>query len=608
MKKSFATLLLSLCMPFSSLLAQSGAGGIGSNTNNVLWLDANRGISLATSNVITWADQSGNANNATPFAVANRPTYVTNSVNGYPSLSFDGTNDELRVADNATLDLTQWHIFLVVRVALQKNFNAWLVKGNNAQENYEILSYSDGNIHNPIFFTDATRTFTSSPAGQVTTTEFSIIEYSYSSAVGRDVYKNNQNIVTDNNSKTPTTNNFELYIGNERNTTGRYINGSMAEVVMYSNTLNNAQRIIINNYLAAKYDITLSSQDIYTQDNVLSGNYDHEVAGIGRVDASNIQNDSQGSGIVRIRNPNNLDNNEFLIWGHDNAQLAADEAVDVPTGVQARLNRVWRASEVNVSGGAVNVGAIDMRWDLANLGNVNPTDLRLLVDTDNDGIFSDETPISGATLVSGSTYQFAGVTAIANNTRFTLATINSMFTPLPIELVKFDAFEVDKYVKIIWQTISETNNDFFTIEKSKEGKNWEKLGIVKGAGNSSQLLNYNFNDTNPYFPISYYRLKQNDYDGNYKYSYIKSVNINSSEGGSIKVYPNPVVNQVILDFSYASEKATPITVYDLIGKEVTATIKILEMSANKMIVDLSLLPVGVYILKTQSNIFVIYKE
>jgi hypothetical protein len=608
MKRPFAILLLLIYMSFTPLFAQSGAGGVGASANNVLWLDANRGITLAVSNVTTWADQSGNSNNATPFAATNRPTYITNSVNGYPSLSFDGTDDELRVADNATLDLTQWHIFLVVRVALQKNFNAWLVKGNDAQENYEILSYSDGNVHNPIFFTDATRSFTSSAAGQVTVTEFNIIEYSYSSSVGRDVYKNNQNIITDNNNKTPANNNFELYIGNERGTTGRYVNGSMAEVIMYNNTLNDAQRIITNNYLAAKYNITLSSQDIYTQDNTLSGNYDYDVAGIGRVDASNIHNDAQGSGIVRMRNPTNLDNNEFLIWGHDNAPLAANNFADVPAGVQARLNRVWRTNEVNASGTAVDVGAIDMRWNLANLGNVNATDLRLLVDTDNDGIFSDETPISGATLVSGSTYQFAGVTAITNNVRFTLATINRALTPLPIELVKFDAFQTGKSVEIIWQTISETNNDFFTVEKSQDGKHWEKLGIIKGAGNSSQLLNYNFKDTNPYFPISYYRLKQNDYDGNYKYSQIKSVNINSTEGGSIKVYPNPVINQVILDFSHASEKATPITVYDLTGKDVTSNIKTLEISEHKIIADLSLLPAGAYTLKTQSNTFVIYKE
>jgi hypothetical protein len=87
-------------------------------------------------------------------------------------------------------------------------------------------------------------------------------------------------------------------------------NGDIAEVIAYNQAVNSAQRIIVNNYLSAKYNLPLSANNVYTMDDPGSGNYDHEVAGIGRVDANNIHNDAQGSGIVRILNPSDLGNNE----------------------------------------------------------------------------------------------------------------------------------------------------------------------------------------------------------------------------------------------------------------------------------------------------------
>jgi hypothetical protein len=98
-----------------------------------------------------------------------------------------------------------------------------MVKGDDGLENYEMLSYNDGNLHTPIRYTDATRTSPNAPAGQLNTSTFEIIEYSYSAAVGRDAWKNNSatTIITDNENKTPTVNALPLYIGNERSTTGR---------------------------------------------------------------------------------------------------------------------------------------------------------------------------------------------------------------------------------------------------------------------------------------------------------------------------------------------------------------------------------------------------
>ncbi|MGB3870083.1 MAG: hypothetical protein WA937_11555 [Flavobacteriales bacterium] len=131
--------------------------------------------------------------------------------------------------------------------------------------------------------------------------------------------------------------------------------GDIAEVIGYTTALNSAQQVIMANYLAAKYGITLGADDIYVQDDPANGNYDHEVAGIGRISASSMQTSSRGSGIVQVSAPSNLGNNEFLIWGHDNGTLGYWGAGDRPAGVQERLARTWRVNEVNLSGAAVDV-------------------------------------------------------------------------------------------------------------------------------------------------------------------------------------------------------------------------------------------------------------
>lgn len=605
MKQAYSVLSAFLWLPLITT-AQTGPGGCGTSANNVLWLNGNKGISLSGTTVTQWSDQSGNNNHAIPNAATNQPTYVTGIANGNASLDFDGTDDELRVAHHASISLTQWHIFLVVRPDVQKNYNAWFVKGDDGSENYELLSYNDGNIHMPVWWTSSTRTFPNGPAGLVNTTTFEIIEYTYSSPVGRDLWKNHSAapVYTDNESTTPSNNTLPLYIGNERSTAGRFVNGNIAEAIMYNAAINSAQKIIVNNYLSAKYNRTLGVTDIYVQDDAGNGNYDYDVLGIGRVDASNMQTDSRGSGIVRILNASNLNDNEFFICGHNNGVLGTWGSTDIPSGIQGRWFRSWRVSEVNASGAAVDVGSIDIRFDLTGLGPVTVSQLRLLVDTDNDGIFADETPISGATSLGGNIYQFAGVSAIANNMRFTLATTNIAQTPLPVELLSFDAgySGKDKVVYLKWVTATEINNDYFTVERSADGENWTKILERDAAGNSNVMIEYPDVDPTPLQGQSYYRLKQTDFDGNFSYSQIVSINIPLSKTPSFTVYPNPSNgNSMRIDLHHFDDNVN-IYLTDMLGQQVCVMQH--QVEKDDVTVELNTgknLSKGVYVVTVESG-------
>lgn len=597
--------------------SQTGPGGVGSPSSNEIWLPvegncySDVGITLGhnASDIQQWNDVSGNSNNAIQTTAPYKPNLNTNALNGFSTLTFNGTSD--RILSSGIKTNSQATIFTVVKFNKLTNSNDGIIQASPAGAAFSSgtsdkcigmwINTSNGNIWGRGVQTDNSAKSISQTTA-LTTGRFYIITQDFNgTSIDQYVDGKAAGTVPYNNTIKDWS---EFGIGRQATES---LDGDLSEIIVYRTSLNSAQRIITDNYLAAKYGLSLSNNDLYTQDNIANGNFDFEVAGIGRVNASNIHSDAQGTGMVRILNPSELDDNEFLIWGHNNGLAQAVKMVDVPFGIQARFERVWRASEVNSSGAAVNVGSIDIRFDLTGLGSVTTSDLRLLVDSDNDGVFNDETPISGATSLGGNMYQFSGVSAIANNLRFTLGTLNSSHTPLPIELLNFVASQRnDKSVKLEWQTATEINNDYFTIDRSSNGFEWKKIAKVAGAGNSKTLLNYSSKDQNPIVGVSYYRLKQTDFDGRYSYSPIRSVVFDKLETVQTKLYPNPTNNQITLLGNEAELKE--IFIYNVWGQNVTELTKQTVNQVTKIIIDLSELNFGTYFIKTKTKAYQVYKQ
>ena len=127
--------------------------------------------------------------------------------------------------------------------------------------------------------------------------------------------------------------------------------------------------------------------------------------------------------------------------------------------------------------------------------------------------------------------------------RFSIANELLGVNPLPIELLSFNATRVQETVELEWITASEKNNDYFTIERSIDGVFFEFVDKLKGAGNSCSVLKYVTKDNHPYEGVSYYRLKQTDFDG--KYSYSNLVKVDEYTANDFNVYPNPNNGDVI---------------------------------------------------------------
>jgi hypothetical protein len=130
--------------------------------------------------------------------------------------------------------------------------------------------------------------------------------------------------------------------------------------------------------------------------------------------------------------------------------------------------------------------------------------------------------------------------------RFSLSNNTGGSNPLPIVLISFTAKPNGSNVDLNWVTATEINNDFFTIERSKDAKNFEFVANVQGAGNSATRIKYFSQDEKPYQGTSFYRLKQTDFDGKFEYSKIVAVNFLTSRYGAM-INTNPIVDELTIE-------------------------------------------------------------
>ncbi len=165
---------------------------------------------------------------------------------------------------------------------------------------------------------------------------------------------------------------------------------------------------------------------------------------------------------------------------------------------------------------------------------------------------------------------------------------------LPIELIIFEASHEEGYNQLYWSTASEINNDYFTIEHSIDGINFEDIAIISGVGNSSTRNDYGCSHHNyKKGSINYYRLKQTDFDGVYKYHKTISVNNNNQIDFSVILYPNPTNDNFIV--SSNDNKINRIRIVDIRGRVVYDEF----YYSGK--VDISNLPKGTYVVEIYGN-------
>lgn len=171
---------------------------------------------------------------------------------------------------------------------------------------------------------------------------------------------------------------------------------------------------------------------------------------------------------------------------------------------------------------------------------------------------------------------------------------------LPVSLLYFD-IKCNENIKILnWSTASETNNDYFIIQKSNDAKNFTDIAQVTGAGNSNRVNNYSFYDEQSSVNEVYYRLKQIDFDGTSETFEIIHADCNENTNSEITAYPNPFDGKILYLNSTRTLKNAVINIYDALGRLVYQT-NCAEINSHTELKINSQLEPGAYYLEISSK-------
>ena len=171
-------------------------------------------------------------------------------------------------------------------------------------------------------------------------------------------------------------------------------------------------------------------------------------------------------------------------------------------------------------------------------------------------------------------------------------------SPLPVVLTYFKAEKKEKQVTLSWGTSSEKNNDYFLVERSTNGNDFDAIAKIKGAGTTNIPQSYSFDDRIIFSKIAYYRLKQVDFDGSNDYSKKLAIQLHSELNDVIRIYPTVLHDENLsVEVQHESEIKS-LKVIDLLGKEYP----VVKRSDSKHYIELSTynLPKGIYLLVVET--------
>lgn len=395
-----------------------GPGGVGDADGTgtlVMWMIADS-ASVSGSDVVSWENEVGISElDLTPPLTA--PTVVTNAKNGHSEISFANVNDVLSTSSRlstAYFPYNEASTFIVVRhdnrTQQSNTYGTSTTLGGGLAGNRfsahnpwsEQVYYDIGNCCG----TDGRSQFVYELAWEGNYTLFS---YVASAADGKTVRGNATQ--KDFDAGTDTFQDHSSYYFNLGQTQSTNFQGDILEYIMFTNPLNDAQVIIMENYLAAKYDLTLDQNDYYS----FKTTHSTEVVGIGQEDATNFHNAAQSS-LLTISNASDLDDGEYVIVGHDNLDISAWTTTDAPSSL-TNIQRIEREFRVDITGAP---GSISIAIDGNELPTLPVDYTEYLLLTDDDGVFSAGATVYPMSFVDGE--YIANNVSVSQGTYFTIAT------------------------------------------------------------------------------------------------------------------------------------------------------------------------------------------
>jgi gliding motility-associated-like protein/uncharacterized repeat protein (TIGR01451 family) len=432
-----------VCNPAISTVSTLQVKAIPGVAGGSLWLKANEGVDFSGTSLNNWSDQTGN----NTFTKSGSIGYKTDAINFNPTATFNNTDPLTSVPSNRLDGITP--------ITYIDGFAVYKVTDNNSNP---IGGVSAGAVYGPAIFASFGNgtAYVGNGSGQTfqwisdpsLSNQFNIVNIDISPTVtpfASGTVNGLSKTLSTGNAGDFTSIQFTPRIGGTNNSGADpsfgwpHFRGELAEVILYPKALTGDEKKKVESYLAVKYGISLDpsvAQYINEAGTVIWENtaYWHDVFGIGRDDAmglnqpkSNSINTGSGDGSGQvgkgnliIQNPTNLDNNEFLMVGHDNGALT-EQSTDLPVFLPGgkRLGREWKVKRTGY------VGEVDLKFDLNGLSvsGTSAVNFLLLIDRDGNGDFTNG-QVDGifASSFSSNVVEFNQIN-LPDNAVFTLLTL-----------------------------------------------------------------------------------------------------------------------------------------------------------------------------------------
>jgi len=203
----------------------------------------------------------------------------------------------------------------------------------------------------------------------------------------------------------------------------------------------------------------------------------------------------------------------------------------------------------------------------------------------------------------------AGLTSLGGLTSFSeFGVAQGGGESLPIDLVSFSAQPDEAKVRLDWTVSMEINNDYFTIERALDGIEFDPIAVVDGGGNHSIETKYRTYDEQPEMGLSYYRLKQTDFDGIFKVFDMVSVMMSRAATINFDVYPNPNKGSFTLSLETPNDEIT-VMIMNSMGQMVYYTELIGATGKTKTQFNLGdILSAGIYMVRVDSGKDIFVKQ
>ncbi|WP_299058641.1 T9SS type A sorting domain-containing protein [uncultured Polaribacter sp.] len=406
-----------------SSTAQKGPGGIG-NTDGlsslVLWTNPDDIIEVDDAAFAGWDDLSGFSSDLTQPTTILQPKIKKNLLNGYDIVRFDETVASI-AADGKRLQKTNFTNFPTTAISgfyVNKTADAssdGVLSYASTASNNNFLIFNSDNLQ---IYRNNRRTYNL----EANTNVWNIVGFGWNSVGGTSrmsLNGTNSITVSANQSGTPITAGGDLALAGEQdgNSGSPYSfdpnqahQGDFSEVIIFNTYITDVERIIVGNYLSAKYDIVLDASKNFYDEDTSGEDFDFNVAGIGQASDGSNHTDSQGTGIIKINTPSSLSDGDYLFWGEDVKDASYNFSLS--SDYNQVLDTKWRVSKTNDLG-TVSVSIAGSDLDFA--GNT-PCSIQLIIDNDSD--FS--SPTSTITFTeSGGIYTATGV-PFTDNDYFTI--------------------------------------------------------------------------------------------------------------------------------------------------------------------------------------------